>query len=388
MVQGGRFVMSARDDQRLQIIGDFREGRISRTRAAELCQVSPRTISRLTRKIRRDGPSAVMHGNKGRSPVNKSSYLDEKAAVALVKSTYFDFNLRHAWELLKEKHGLGVSYDTLWRWCASHNVGRRKKRRPSKARIARERMASRGMMLQMDGSHHAWNGQEKWCLIGAIDDASSEIPACRFFDSEDTFSALAVIEEIIKKHGIPCSVYVDRGKAFGGIRDEEENQFRRACEELGITVINALSPQAKGRVERMWRTFQDRLIPEMRLNKIHTMKAANEYLESQFIPKYWNVRNSVSPREEESRYRKTDQNLDLGSILCKKYRRRMRSNQTFDFRGTTYRLKSPVPGSIAGEDITIREYPDGSWRVYFRGLEAKFTPWSLGRRVRTLKKAS
>lgn len=388
MVQGGRFVMSAKDEQRLQVIGDFREGNISRSRAAELCQVSIRTISRLTRKVRVSGPSAVKHGNRGKTPANKSSLAVEMEAVALVKSTYFDFNMHHAWEILKEKHGLTVSYDTFWRWCNKHKVGRRKKRRPSKARVARERMASRGMMLQMDGSFHAWNGREKWCLIGAIDDASSEVPACRFFESEDTFSTMSVLDEVITKNGIPFSVYVDRGKAFGGIRDEEQNQFRRACEELGITIINALSPQAKGRVERMWKTFQDRLIPELRLNGITTMKSANEYLVTQFLPNYWNVRNTVTPREGESRYQKVDKHLDLRSILCKKFHRRIRTNQTFDFRGTTYRLKSPVPGSIAGEEVIIREYPDGHWRAYFRDQETKFTPWSLGRRVRTLRKAS
>lgn len=388
MVQGGRFVMSAKDEQRLQVIGDFREGKISRTRAAELCQVSERTISRLTRRVRCEGPAAVRHGNRGRAPANKFSELLEAEAMRLVKSTYFDFNLYHAWELLKDKHRLSVSYDTFWRWCNKHAVGRRKKRRASKARIARERMASRGMMLQMDGSFHAWNGKEKWCLIGAIDDASSEVPACRFFESEDTFSTMAVLKEVITKNGIPFSVYVDRGKAFGGIRDEEENQFRRACDELGITVISALSPQAKGRIERMWRTFQDRLIPELRLAGIKTMHAANQYLESEFLPNYWNVRNTVIPRDGESRYKKVDEHLDLRTILCKKYRRRLRSNQTFDFRGTTYRLKSPVAGSIAGEEVMIHEHPDGHWRVYFRAQEAKFTPWSLGRRERTLRKVS
>jgi hypothetical protein len=305
-----------------------------------------------------------------------------------VKTRYFDFNLRHAFERLKEDHGLQTSYDTFWRWCTQHGVGKRKKRRPSKARIARERMASRGMMLQMDGSHHDWNGRDRWCLIGAIDDASSEVPACRFFEAEDTFSTMAVLEEIVKEHGIPISLYVDRGKAFGGIKDEEENQFRRACEELGITVIQALSPQAKGRIERMWRTFQDRLIPELRLRGIHTMRAANEYLEKEFLPLYWNRRNTVEPRASESRYRPLDKSLNLKTILCKKYRRRIRTGQLFDFRGTTYQLKSPVTGSIAGEDIIIREYPEKTWRVYFRGLEAKFSVWAMGRRARPLRKAS
>lgn len=387
MVNGGRFVMSAKDEQRLQVIGDYREGKISRKQAAALCQVSERTISRLTRSVRSRGPSGIVHANRGKTPVNRSPSDQEMEAIHLVKTRYFDFNLTHAWELLKERHGLLVSYDTFWRWCVSHGVGKRKKRRPSKARIARERMACRGMMLQMDGSHHVWAGSQKWCLIGSIDDASSEVPACRFFLEEDTFSTMSVLGEVIAKHGIPASVYVDRGKAFGGIKDEEQNQFRRACEELGIVVINALSPQAKGRIERMWRTFQDRLIPELRLLGITTIPAANRYLEEEFLPNYWNTRNIVEVRDGENRYKSLDPHLQLSTILCKKYYRRMRSGHLFDFRGVTYQLKSPVVGSIVGEQIVIHEYPDGTWKAFLRTLEAKVMPWSKARKQRIHRRA-
>lgn len=380
--------MSALDDLRLQVIGDFREGKITRGQAAALCQLSERSITRLTAKVRRCGPSSIMHGNRGRAPSNKLSEGAEQRVVELMKTTYFDFNISHAWEILREKHALAVSYDTLWRWCVRHGVGKRKRRRPSKARIARERMASRGTMLQMDGSHHAWNGKEKWCLIGAIDDSTSEVPACKFFETEATFGTMAVLEEIIGKYGLPQSLYVDQGKAFGGIQDEEHNQFRRACEELGITVINALSPQAKGRIERMWRTFQDRLIPELRINGITTMAAANRYLAEEFLPKYWNKQKCVPPRETESRYRTVDERLDLKTILCKKYYRRIRTGQLFDFKGRCYQLKSPTTGSIAGEQITIQEQPNGSWRVFLRGLESKVIPWTSPASGNRIRKAS
>lgn len=388
MVEGGRWVMSAEEERLLQLVGDFREGKITRQVAATLGKVSTRTVSRKTRKVRLEGPAAIRHGNKNRPPCNKTAPEIEAGAMALMKQLYFDFNMRHAHDKLVEDHGLKVSYDTFVRWCRKHRVGRKKTRRPSKSRVARERMASRGMMIQMDGSTHAWNGREKWCLIGSIDDATSSVPACRFFESEDTFGTLAVLRMIVEQNGIPMSVYVDRGKAFGGLRDEEENQFRRVCEELGITVIHALSPQAKGRVERMWKTFQDRLIPELRLAGIRTMAAANEYLEKDFLPKYWRIKNEVPPASDENRYKVLDPELNLDEIFCKKYRRRLQSGHLFNFRGGTYLVKSPTIGSMKGAEISIHERADGSWSVYYGIQRLKFTPWHSHRKKRLLLKAS
>lgn len=388
MINGERWTMSARDSQRLQVIGDYREGRLSRKDAALLCDLSQRSVARLTRKIRQMGPQAVEHGNKGRSPPNKIPADVEIRAMALMKSRYFDFNLLHAWEMLRDNHGFSMSPDTLRRWCRQHGVGKRKKRRPSKARIARERMASLGLMIQMDGSTHNWVKHEKWCLIGGIDDATSLAVGCEFFRSETTFATLAVLRSIVERYGLPASVYVDRGKAFGGTKNEEDTQFSRACEELGITVINALSPQAKGRIERMWRTLQDRLTSELRLNGIHSIGAANTYLRDQFLPHYWNKRNTVPARDPESRFRQVDTRLNLDLIFCKKYPRRIRTGQLFEFRGRTYLLKSPVKGSIAGHTAMIHETADGYWRVFYRGLEAKFVAWDVDGRARHYKRAS
>lgn len=388
VIAGERWIMSAKDELRLQVIGDFREGKITRREAAMLCGLSERSVARLTARVRSSGPLGVMHGNRGRRPANQAPEVVEAEMMELIKSRYYDFNIQHAWENLVEHHGLTVSYDTLRRWCRKHGVGKRKKRRPSKARIARERMSGMGLMIQMDGSTHHWIKREKWCLIGGIDDASSTIVGCRFFASEDTFSTLAVLRNIVERHGIPASVYVDRGKAFGGIRDEEQNQFARACGELGITVINALSPQAKGRVERMWRTFQDRLVAELRLAGISTMSKANTYLEEQFIPNYWNKRNTQAPSDPENRFRKLDAKTDLAGIFCKKYIRTIRSGQLIDFRGRTYQLKSPVVGSIAGDTVTIQESPDGSWRVFYGAFDVKFSPWENGARPRCYRKVS
>jgi transposase len=388
LIAGGGWIMSARDELRLQVIGDFREGKITRREAALLCQMSERSVARLTARVRSGGPPGIIHGNRGKRPSNRTPSAVETEMMELMKSRYYDFNLQHAWEMLTEHHGLKVSTDTLRRWCRKHGVGKRKKRRPSKARIARERMSGMGLMVQMDGSSHHWIKREKWCLIGGIDDASSMVVGCRFFASEDTFSTLAVLRSIVETHGIPVSVYVDRGKAFGGIRDEEQNQFARACQELGITVINALSPQAKGRIERLWRTFQDRLVAELRLAGTSSMAQANTYLTERFIPNYWNKRKTHAPRDPENRFRKLDAKTDLSGIFCKKYTRTIRTGQLIDFRGRTYQLKSPVVGSIAGHTVSIQEAPDGSWRVFYGAFEVKLLPWEHRGRPRYFKRVS
>jgi hypothetical protein len=232
-------------------------------------------------------------------------------------------------------------------------------------------MAHRGLLLQMDGSEHAWNGTAKWTLVGAIDDATSEIPGLGFFDKESTWSCLAVVRRIVETVGVPAALYVDQANWYGGLRAEAQTQFARACKELGISLIAALSPEAKGRIERTWRTFQDRLIPELRLAEIKSMKAANQYLDEVFLPSYWNERNTVLPREPESRYRQAPSRAALDEIFCLKHERTVAKGHTINFRNVVYRLKPPFGGSISRQRVTIHEYEDGRWKVFLGALELK-----------------
>lgn len=368
MASGG-WVMTVEQDLRLRVIGDFREGKTSREEAATLLGVNWRTVTRWAKRVRTHGPGGILHGNHAKTPPNKASESERQAALALYQERYFDFNMLHAHEKLVTLHGLTVSYSTWRTWCRQAGLGKKRRRRASKARLARERLANRGLLLQMDGSDHAWNGSSKWTLIGAIDDATSELPGIGFFDSECTWSCLAVLRRIVEGAGIPVALYVDQANWYGGLRAESRTQFSRACAELGIKLIAALSPQAKGRIERTWRTFQDRLIPELRLAGIRTMTEANQYLADVFLPAYWQPRNTVEPREEESRYRRPPGNDALEQIFCLKHERTVTRGQTIHFDNVVYRLKTPFVGSISGQRVTIHEYKDGTWAVYLGAVK-------------------
>ena len=163
-------------------------------------------------------------------------------------------------------------------------------------------MPSEGVMVQLDGSSHDWFGGKKACLIAAVEDATSE-----FFDSETTLGCMRVLQQIMKRKATFHTLYVDRAGIFGGGKRQRFSQLQRACNELGIEIIFAHSPEAKGRMERAFQTLQDRLVAEMRLRKIKTRSQANEYLQKSFIPNEWNKKFTVRPESKESYYRKCDQ---------------------------------------------------------------------------------
>jgi hypothetical protein len=277
--------------------------------------------------------------------------------------------MTHCLEVLEKEHSLKVGYETFRRWCHESHLVKRKKRRRSKPRNYRDRMDCEGLLLQFDGSPHRWNGKDEWCLIGAIDDATSKIPYAEFFLSEDTLSCMAVMQKIIEKNGIPYSVYVDRAGWFGGQKRQNFAQFKRACEELDINIIFANSPQAKGRIERAWDTIQDRLIPEMRIRNIHRMPAANDYLQNQFLANYWALNNTVVPRSLEVKYRKLSPEADLNEIFCTKEYRVVKGDHTISWHGDLYQLDSPLKHSIQGQEIELRTYQNLTWRAYFAGKE-------------------
>jgi hypothetical protein len=230
-------------------------------------------------------------------------------------------------------------------------------------------MPNKGLLLQMDGSHHAWNGKEKWVLIAAIDDATSEIPWAEFFTSEDTLNCMTVVQRIVENVGIPEAFYVDKAGWFGGISKRPEfANFVRACESIGIKVIFANSPQAKGRIERTWHTFQDRLVPEFRLNNIKSIPEANRYMQNIFLADYWKLNNTVAPRIAESKYRARDNGIDLREVFCLKQFRKIKPNQTVSIDAEIYAIKNNERfGSLKGLELEVRTYQDLKESYFFAG---------------------
>ncbi len=335
----GTISMSKNEQYLFRIIEDYRAGRISRKEASMLLGLSEKSVQRKAKRVRELGMEGVKHGNSRSKPHNKIDEGLKEAMLKLASSSYSDFNMTHCFEMLQKLHGLTVSYSSFRSWCRAAGIGKRKRRRASKKRMYRERLANEGLLLQMDGSHHKWNGQDEWVLIAAIDDATSDIPYAEFFRSEDTINCMTVLRRIIEIRGIPEALYVDHAGWFGGLKRQHFFQFGRACDELEVRVIFANSAQAKGRIERTWQTFQDRLIPELRINGIKALGAANEYLQKHFIPNYWLERNTVTARDPQSRYRQLAQGINLDHIFCMKYERKVRRDHTVMFGNKLYKLQ-------------------------------------------------
>lgn len=249
-------------------------------------------------------------------------------------------------------------------------MGKRYKRRPSSHRLYRERMANEGMFLQMDGSHHLWNGSDEWCLIALIDDATSDIPAAAFYEGETTWACMKTLRMVIETKGLPEVIYTDQaGWAGGSGKRLQFSQFVRACDELGIRVITTSSAESKGRIERTWRTMQDRLVPELRLHGIKVMKDANRYLQQVFLVEYWKKRNTVVARNATSRYRPVPKHIDLDAVLCMKHWRTVRNDHTVFFDNETYKILDRELGPLKGKQVAVHVKETGEVSFYYGHLK-------------------
>jgi len=361
--------MSAAEQLRLDIVVKVSSGIIERKQAQKILNVSERTLRRYLRDYLKEGVLFIKHGNCGVRPPNCLDVDLKKKVQALVKEKYFDFNMTHCLEKLEKDEGIELKRESFRLWCHEIKMVKKAKRRAPKVRKRRERMQQTGLMLQMDGSPHHWFGDKPSCLIAAIDDADSDVPFGEFFPAEDTISCMRVLQEIIRKKGIFQILYVDHAGIFGGQKRAQFSQVKRALRELGIHVIFANSPEAKGRIERLWGTFQDRLIPEMRIKNIRTYAAANEYLQEQFLPNEYASRFKVVPANLQSAYKPLPDGIDLKEIFCLKVHRGVKRDHTYSWENDIYRIDSPLKRSIYKQKIEIRTYQDLTTKVFFAGKE-------------------
>jgi len=366
--------MSKNDQFSFGVISDFILSKVTRSEAAQLLQMSERSISRKARNIEKNGLFGMQHGNKGKFPKNKTSEILKATVLKLARETYFDFNVSHLREKLVTIEKIEISYPVLYSWCREARLIKRAKRRTAKIRRLRARLPCEGMMLQMDGSHHAWNGKDEWVLIAAIDDATSKIPWAEFFTSEDTLNCMTVLQRIIENYGIPHSIYTDKAGWFGGTTKREGfNQFQNACDELGIRIIYANSAQSKGRIERTWHTFQDRIIPDMRIADIKNIPAANKFLQEDFMPNYWNKQNTVPARENEIKYKPLQHGVDLNEIFTMRETRQVKGNHTISWDNEIYNVKPSGNVSIKGREVELRTYQNMTTKAFFAGVEIEIS---------------
>lgn len=361
--------MSRTESFKYQIITRYLEGGISRKDASDVLGKSQRTISRYAVNIRKKGLIAVKHGNTARSPKKKLPQELKDKVIRLIKIQYFDLNINHLRDILKSKHAITLSHSTLWRWCNEQKlvkaprIGRRTVHR------IRPRMTKEGYFLQMDGCHHKFNGKDEWCLIGAIDDATSDIPYAEFFHGETTLNCMKVLKRIIELRGIPKVIYTDQAGWAGGIKRESFTQFKRACDELGIALIFANSAEAKGRIERAWRTIQDRIIPELRLNNLTEMDECNLYLQDKFLPNYWRQACTVKALDPVMAYEPLNSTIIIDDILCVEHQRKIAKDQSISWHGIKFEIISKHSFNLRNYEAVVRHYINGSTKIFVMGHE-------------------
>ena len=362
--------MSQEDLKRLHVIRKAIDKVITQQEAAEIIGVGLRQAQRITRRIRLEGDKGIAHRSRG-TPSNRSiSDKIKEKALRLFKDKYPDFGPTLASEKLFERDKIKVNDETLRLWLVENNIPYRKRRkRPH--RQWRERKECFGQMIQMDGSHHDWfEGRGPWCvLMGYIDDATGR-PFARFYPYEGTLPAMDSFRRYIRKRGIPLSVYLDKHTTYkspGKASIEEDlnnikplSQFERALKELDVLVIHANSPQAKGRIERIFNTFQDRLVKELRLEKISSIEAANAFL-GQYLFEY-SKRFSSAPAKEADLHRPIAKNTNLDRILCIKTERTLRNDFTVAHEKKLYQILD----NIRAKTVMIEERTDGSMVIRYK----------------------
>ena len=287
--------------------------------------------------------------------------------MKLANEKYFDFNFSHLSEMLEEQEGIKINRETLRQWLRPEGFGG-KVRKQRRHRKRRKRSEKEGHMLFLDGSPHAWFGEEKTTLLLSTDDSTGKPLYGLFRKEEDLEGCFGVCKEVFARFGRPSVFYLDRASQFKTTRHKsdsvEPTQFQRAMSELGIRLIFAHSAQARGRGERINRTFQDRLVAELRLKNIADREGATKYLNETFIPKYARL-FGVAPEDPKPAWRPLPQDADMRNILCKRYEAKVNYDNTISVDGQAIQLfPTKTRLSFAKASVTANHWLDGSWHVF------------------------
>ena len=343
--------LSFKQHGRWAALKSYLAGRATAKSVAASLSLSVRQVRRLVKLARGKGVRCVIHGNSGRTSNRRLRPALVSRICGLYRDRYRGFNLTHFREMLEEREGLRPPCREIIRRILLREELWERRRKAPKHRERRPRRDREGEMLQIDASIHRWFGEEKPCvaLVGAIDDATGKVTGAFFAEAETTHAYMTMLRRIVEKHGVPASIYCDHDSVFlvntrkerEGADDRgrpRETQFGRALRELGTTLIPASSPQAKGRVERLWGTFQDRLLHELRLEKIATIEAANRYLTAVFLPRF-NRQFGVPASKPEAAWRETPGPARTAAVFCVKDVRTLSNDQTFSYEGKIWQVR-------------------------------------------------
>ena len=364
--------MKPKEQARLQVLNSLLAEHMTLDQAAALMGVSPRHTRRILADYRENGAASLAHGHRGRRPANAIPEAIRSRVVRLARTVYEGANHTHLSELLSEREGLDMGRTTLRRILVNAGLSSPRRRRPPKHRVRRQRMPREGMLIQLDGNYHRWLGEDgpQFTILFAVDDATGCVVNALFCDHENTTSYFLLMQGLIRRRGIPLALYTDRHAVFKHRSEYQPagttTQFGRAMEELGTQLIFALSPQAKGRVERTAGTFQDRLITELRLAGATTVEQAKAVLQ-QFLPRF-NRRFGVPAHCPNPAFLPLSPESRLGQILCFKHRRRVaRDNTVKYYRHTLQLLPTQHRRSYTGAVVVVLEGLDGRLSLQHEG---------------------
>ena len=364
--------MNHKEQSRLQILNSLLSEQMGLDQAAMLMGVSTRHTRRILAAYREQGAAALAHGHRGRRAPNTTSDSIRAEVLHLARTMYSGVNHTHLCELLREREGIDIARNTLRRILVEAGLLSPRRRRPPKHRVRRQRMPREGMLIQIDGSYHRWLGEDgpQFMLLLAVDDATGQVVSAMFCEYENTRDYFVLMRGLIEDYGLPIALYTDRHSVFKHVPGtgvpSAPTQFSRAMDDLGIEMIFALSPQAKGRVERAAGTFQDRLVTELRLAGATTIEEAGVVLKDFLV--HFNERFRVPAAESEVAYRPVDVETCLDRVLCFRHTRKVARDNTVRYRRSTLQL---LPGTerstYAGVNVDVLEGLDGQLVIEHEG---------------------
>lgn len=376
--------LTMRELTRYEVIQRLLRKEITGVQAAERLGLSTRQVRNLKHKVEQQGPKGLIHGNRGQPGSQRTPEKIREHAIELLSRRYSDFKPTFASEKLAEQHGIVLSHETVRQFMIAAKLWRPRLRRKNRQyRSWRPRRESFGELVQFDGSYHEWfeGRASACCLLAAIDDATGRITHAQFTTDEGVMPVFTFWKESIERNGNPAAIYLDKHSTYKVnaktvLNDPKAmTQFQRAVKELGTNLIHAHSPQAKGRVERLFGTLQDRLIKEMRLRGISTIEEANRFLFEEFIQDF-NARFAVLPTKRGNLHRKLTvaEHRMLPRIFAIRESRTVRNDFTIQYEGRWFQLAETQPTLVCRNDrIAVEQRLDGSLHLLLRDKELSAT---------------
>ena len=346
-------MLKQKDLKRATLIEACIKGKCTVKQVADALGLSERRVKQIKKEVKENGVKSIQHGNRGRKPKNTISDETRKRILELRSSYEYEIsNFKHFQELLKERENIDISYSALYNILRNAGIKSPKKHHKTKLHHRRKRKECEGMMLQADGTPFDWFGSgEKYSLHGFIDDATGKVTGLYMCKNECLLGYLEVLRQTLENYGIPISLYPDKYSVFfppkkvnDHITIEEQlngrekgiTQFGRIVEDLGITMFAASSPQAKGRIERLWETLQSRLVTEFRINKITSIEQANKFLIT-YIVKY-NSQFAIKPQSKQNMFLKLPKRYNLDELLCVRFERRIDNAGVFSINNSKFQI--------------------------------------------------